>query len=137
MRCLTLLWLCTIFMLAGCKNKQVASRKKSQALAKHSHYLEIDEARLVDIPFPLQSKLYGTIDTQSGNQYITFESQLSSENLMSLYHSEMERLGWSESGVFSPDQELLLIYEKPHKICVISSLDHTIKIFLGPKNLET
>ena len=133
MRCLTLWGLCTIFMLAGCKNKQVASRKKSQAPAEHSHYLEIDEARLVDIPFPLQSKLYGMVDAQSGNQYITFESPLSSESLMSLYHSEMERLGWSELAVFSQNQELALVYEKPHKICMINALNQKIKIFVGPK----
>lgn len=68
------------------------------------------EARLVDVPIPLQSTwLYaGEV-----NGSITFSTPLQPQELVDFYRQEMERLGWVEQVYFS-QAELLLIFKKPN-----------------------
>lgn len=127
-KAIQLFLLCIIFVFSGCKNQKIAENKKYTK--KNS---AIDEARLVDIPFPLHSVPEGLALIDSAQSGITYKTKFSKENLLSFYRAEMERLGWAELTVFEQQHELLMVFDKPYKICVVSFCADTIKIFMGTK----
>jgi hypothetical protein len=127
-------------------SKKLTLRKAKAGDQEAVHTIHELEAKLTDIPIPMQAiPLFSATDQDK--QLDTFQelclgyhSELESDEIIKFYNAEMERLGWQQKGIFV-QPEALLIFEKPHKICAISirskknsSATHTcLFIFLGQK----
>jgi hypothetical protein len=121
----------------------ITSCNKQQRLAKESEFTVqasfADEARLVDVPVPLNTRLKHSsvahhTDTAS-DEILVFSSLLLPADLCEFYRTEMEVYGWSLVKNFITPTEFLLLYEKPYRWCCISyhSFSQSLTITLGPK----
>jgi hypothetical protein len=103
------------------------------------------EARLVDVPFPLQvipKELDFSAEDATAHVAVEFYTTLSGDQLGDFYHKEMEQYGWKELCVFNVVDERLLLFEKPFKFCVISirlgtshksRIKNYVRYSIGPK----
>ena len=114
-----------VFCCFGC-----SPRKRKKDVVYHESVSSC-EARLTDIPFPLNSvpsdvglcDSYGdeTKTQQDAAQMaVSFVTTLSRDKLGEFYHQEMERFGWKELCIIHAIDESLLLYEKPFRLCTIS-----------------
>lgn len=99
----------------------------------HQKTLALYEARLVDVPFPLDANFLGEESEDLTKDYLdsfTVQTDLSLQDITRFYEQEMERLGWKtvfigdhslRSGIQTEAQELNFLYEKPCKYCLISA----------------
>ncbi len=95
----------------------------------------IEEAKLFDITVPLNAKLYNRARFENSSQItVGFTTNLSEEELLLFYREEMERLGWQEVTSFTANQELLLLFDKPHKTCSILIQVPQVKIYCSFKD---
>lgn len=84
-----------------------------------------NEARLVDMPFPLGIVLkeHAKKENQksaTSSYSVSFETAETVEALFSFYRTEMERLGWQMVTVFwLADNSLTMLFERPSKIAII------------------
>ncbi len=79
------------------------------------------EARLIDIPLPLQlvpDYRYSLAQEQDGSLY-AFMSDMTHEQLLEFYRVEMEREGWKVIAS-AADVESVMVCRKPTRICVIT-----------------
>ncbi len=100
------------------------------------HFLFLDEARLIDIPFPVGSKLYYQENPEYSDSHATALYFAHDSHLVSLeqfYQSEMERLGWNQLSEFGISDQIVLVFEKPHKICTLIIKPQKVELFIGPK----
>ena len=81
----------------------------------------IDEAKLFDIPMPLQATSATTAVCSSADDvFISYRTTIGPRELVLFYVREMERVGWQLLAENSNAQEVTLIFDKPHKICVVT-----------------
>ena len=131
------LFLC--LFLSGCSKKI----KKGDSIKSLQMSVCEQEARLVDVPIPVNAKPITNFDQRykSGKTcQLSYRLDSSEINLEKFYENGMERSGWKKIAKCSC-QELLLIFEKPSKICVISVRSEkpgkeTLVIFFVPKDLS-
>ena len=85
------------------------------------HFIKSLEARCIDIPIPLSARPIAEyfMQTDAGAIGMAYESSLTLEAMQTFYQREMERSGWQELALHE-GYEVLLVYVKPKKICVIS-----------------
>jgi hypothetical protein len=78
------------------------------------------QARLVDIPVPLETHPIACSYTLSRTQFLfEYVSTLSARALLTSYRAEFERCGWQEKACFMTDN-VVLVFEKPQRMCVIT-----------------
>ncbi len=103
------------------------------------HYYEkqpplTTQAHLADIPLPIQAEIHmlgGSTPSATG---LTFISNFSLPDLVKFYEFEMERLGWRQLHMFGVESEVLLVFEKPEKLCTISIRpDNRVVLFFGTR----
>jgi hypothetical protein len=79
------------------------------------------EARLSDIAIPIKRVPIKKLLSEYSYAYTTAESI---EWLIDFYQREMERLGWELNGKIDgqdyPGNEVTLVFNKPHKLTVVS-----------------
>lgn len=114
-----------MFTLPGCFFNQTRSVKVAKASAQIHEY----QARFTDMPFPFDANVQNkNLVTDYGDKvqfFIVFSTKMSLSDLQSLYHQEMEQLGWQERTLFEHDpQQFILVFEKPTKLCVITLQPH-------------
>ena len=100
-----------------------------------------DEARLLDIPFPINaSSLWdlGNYEEDPRKIVIKFIIDQQCEDIIAFYRAEMECLGWYETAVIKGG-EVCLLFQKPSRLCVImiksladSNNNHEIVLFIAP-----
>lgn len=121
----------SLLLLSSCASgrKQSAQNTPTPLLQKDSKKarraslaaIKIQEAKQADIPIPLSAK------PLSHHYYVDADrvmlgyrdTTLSSEDLISYYEQEMERLGWRS--IFAVmGTEAVLQFEKPGRLCIVS-----------------
>jgi len=119
-----------IFLPACIGTQQASTRNKKSSAYKRAHRapihsIEEQEAKLVDIPLPIDISpisQYFSDNTSLQNSHgmmLGYTSNLTSNAVATFYMHEMERLGWQQL-VNVDTVEQLLIFSKPHKMCAIS-----------------
>lgn len=107
-------------MLSGCSaGSKLASRRAQERIATA---IPLDEARLSDISIPIGVTLQGVPlqEDVRGALVVSYMTGLSHQVVSDFYQQDMERLGWRRVARFVIEDELLMIYEKPHKVAVVS-----------------
>jgi hypothetical protein len=85
------------------------------------------QARLVDIPVPLQSTpLERYFYAQEGTVTLGYDVRGYVSDYMLFYEQGLERSGWRKVTTLSTDFESLLVYDKPERFCIISLRHATI-----------
>jgi hypothetical protein len=105
-------------------------RQPVNALAPWAHI-----AQLVDLPPAPETELQQVTPysyDNGENYYLTFMVRGALEGVEAFYHSEMDSLGWQEVMVSSRPGELVMVYLKPSRICVIHAQGATIRIVVAP-----
>ncbi|MFI5332479.1 MAG: hypothetical protein ACHQVS_00055 [Candidatus Babeliales bacterium] len=125
----------------------VSSSEKSKPLSRDKIRSQMHEcqARLVDIPIPLQSTaLERYFYAQDGYITLGYDVRGYVSDYTIFYEQGLERSGWRKTAALSAPFETLLIYDKPERFCVIS-LRHAesesvipirIMIYTGLKDAE-
>jgi len=121
-------------------SKLVKKKIKKLFLTDMKELIHLQEAKLVDVPIPLNSKPiidFFMPDTTKHEIALGYISGMFLEDATQFYIQEMERLGWQNLAYFS-NCESLLNFVKPGKICVVSirPSDHQdhVKIFILLQN---
>lgn len=112
-----------VLVVSGCKKPVAVVYENKPAIDEQREYL-IDQlqAKLYDIPFPLASEKVRLISDPSYLPHTcTFMSQtlLSHDDLVTLYHTEMERLGWQELSFVRADNQSVAVFQKPSRSTTI------------------
>lgn len=103
------------------------------------------QARLVDIPSPLQAtSLERYFYSQDGYTTLGYDVKGYVSDYMLFYEQGLERSGWRKVAALSTSFESLLVYDKPERFCIISLRHATIEgnipirimIYTGLKDLE-
>jgi len=119
-----------VLFFASCKNV----KQRRLFSERGAMRVLVDEARLNDISIPLGVTLEGVPLSVENNHaaVMTYTSNMSLKILSDFYHADMERLGWREVSIFSLEDETLLVYEKPHKMVLVSMrpYDSSIQVLL-------
>jgi hypothetical protein len=121
-------FLILVCALPGCFFERSRPVKVVAAVQQIHEY----QARFTDMPFPFDANVQNkNLVTNSGDKvqfFIIFSTKMSSAELQQLYHCEMEQLGWRKIALFDQDpQQLVLVFEKPTKLCVVTIELHTYK----------
>ena len=100
-----------LFFLVGCQKQPKVSVARQQRVVLYER-----EARLTDVPLvldaqPIKKKITDTV--------YSYQTQLDVQSLSQFYIREMERFGWRLLAQ-NRASEIVLIFQKPVKICVIS-----------------
>lgn len=77
------------------------------------------EARLMDIPVPVQTKLFAGEVDQKGGVLVEYESLAAFDTIACFYRQEMERVGWHKKYVFESTQHLFYHFVKPDGVCYV------------------
>ena len=106
------------------------------------HLIKKLEARLVDIPIPVNARPLEQYFTQtdSGDVCMAYDSTMQLEDVRAFYQREMERSGWQRVAHLE-GLETVLVYKKPQKISVISlrpgaKRSHALKIVITQMHAE-
>lgn len=124
-------WFALVFILV-----LPACYKKITKVASKNYYEEqpllTSQAHLADIPLPIQAKVHTLTGSTPESTGLVFSSTFTLQDLIKFYQFEMERLGWKELHLFSVTSEILLVFEKPQKMCTVSIRpDNRVVIFFG------
>ncbi len=111
-----LLSLLLCFLLTGCGLRQ-GSFTRLYKQASFPALTEEERARIHDISFPLEVEPTKLSFTES-QMALAYMTDLSQEDLISLYRTGMEYWGWEELGVVTA-AESSLMFSKPSKVCTI------------------
>lgn len=103
-----------LIIMPGCK-KGVLYRQPASSI-------KLQEAHIVDIPVPLQSKVlsHHFSQNENGGFFMGYSTHLKFDELFNFYATEMERFGWQGVGVARGSQEIIMVFEKPARFAVIS-----------------
>lgn len=146
-----------IFLFSpGCNKQGTTFSHKDRPTDKQQAMYDLDfvrqqEARLTDIPIPLNAKpvpkRFWVDEKESAGVMLVYMVSASPQEIVSFYSQEMERFGWDQTAYFNA-HEHLLIFEKPGRVCSLSlrpvdslvnhSIDHSnnptsLIIFTGNK----
>jgi hypothetical protein len=133
----TFLGVLLFFLLPACRKQSVnrsqqisapttsmsASNKDTYDVALHELHKELT---LVDIPVPLYQyripmKMISEVDdAEQSDVVLGYASLLSVADLVMFYQQEMERLGWMLIKHFATEQESVLVFNAPRRICVVT-----------------
>ncbi len=94
------------------------------------------EARLVDVAFPLNVEIRNLTPHKndmntSTHQSVYFETTMKTEELISFYKSQMERLGWKQGPIVWTDEahpideRTILVFEKPARLTLVTIDAHS------------
>lgn len=100
-----------LVLFVGCQKRQqtIVGNKLRVPLRNY-------EARLTDVPLVLDAR---PIKKQITDTVYSYQTQLDAQSLSQFYIREMERFGWRLLAQ-NKASEILLVFQKPVKICVIS-----------------
>lgn len=89
-----------------------------------SYSLRQQEARLIDIPIPVQADPLSLHGDRLGNEeksslVLAYRVYSKKQDIRSFFALEMERLGWNMIADIE-DVESLLVFVKPTKVCTVS-----------------
>ncbi len=106
------------------KTQRYISKKMRSYQGSHIDLIRQQEAKLTDIPPPLQARPLTAYCLPAENKEpdsvtLGYQSTMSVDEIKTFYVQEMERLGWQQMGLFT-GRELLLSFEKPERLCTIS-----------------
>lgn len=139
-----------LFLLPGCRKTSEYDKQRPVS----SRVSLLDEAKLTDVSLPVGVVAYDVSTAtalEKHNLVVSYEANFAREMLVEFYQLEMERLGWKEGAVFealpfdvhstsgsvSHSAEVMLVFEKPRKLCVISirsqGSGQLVMIFSGPR----
>lgn len=105
--------ICVGFLASCGPSFKIKARKATPA--------SVDEARLNDIPLPLGVNRLAFYPSETPTACtVHYASRASADDLVVFYYEEMERYGWRLQGRYSMPGELLLIFDKPTRLCAIS-----------------
>lgn len=116
------IFIVTILVFPGCRqaSKHVVKHEGDEQLQLSAQELQ---ARLVDIPFPLDAVIKNGVSVagKKGLEWVaSCTTQLTIQELKIMYHRDMEQLGWREIIIFAGDHHnQILLFEKPNKVCII------------------
>jgi len=86
-----------------------------------SSSLSVYQAKLFDIPLPMQAIFKpDEIGDSADGLFMYYSIFLDQSALANFYEREMDRFGWQQLIENNSKKELLLVFNKPNKICVIS-----------------
>jgi hypothetical protein len=112
-----------VLLLPGCghTNSTKKINKHTGLVATSLDVLQEFEAKLSDIPVPLDSKpLMDQTDIQStDNVMLCYDNDMDAEAVIEFYEREMERCGWQADAAYK-GFEALLNFSKPARFCSIS-----------------
>lgn len=118
-----------LFLISGCAKKNVLLCDKNSKIKQQ-------EARFFDVPLPLG---YKSLENIYGPDSFVFKTSNTISELVDFYKEEMSYLGWKCLKIFN-DNEVNLLFEKPHKFILISirpllkTKNSQIHIFVSIKN---
>jgi hypothetical protein len=96
-------------------------------------------AQLVDVP-PAPGaevrQLSHYSNTYGIHYYLTLSLQGPLDDIADFYHSEMDSLGWQEIMLSSRPEELVMVYLKPSRICMIHAQGTTMRIVVAPNGTQ-
>lgn len=109
------------------KNKKAAFKRAAFSLPKIQTNIDVEhaeaalEAKLTDIPTTIGSRVTGIvqISEQPYQLRASFECTQNLSELNAFYSEQMIYNGWQAVATIASD-ELMQIYKKPNKICVIT-----------------
>jgi len=120
------------------KKKKLSRKRRAAVVAQQS---KSQEARLVDIPIPLQAKpledFFDLKQEASSTVTLGYKTDMSVQDLATFYQREMDRHGWRCLSDLS-GKETLTSFVKPARVCSISIRPRTkqggsdLVIFTGP-----
>ena len=121
-----------VLILPACVKRRAAKH------GLHSYYEEqpvlVHDAQYTDIPLPVQTTVHVITGSTARATGLTYISLFASEDLIKFYELEMERLGWKQLQLFTIACEVLLVFEKPEKLCTISIRpDNRVVLFFGQR----
>ena len=127
------IFLALVVLLPACMKQRSAQR------SLHSYYQEqpelVHEAQYTDIPLPVQTRVHVITGSTPQSTGLTYVSIFSMTDLVRFYELEMERLGWKQLQLFSVESEILLVFEKPEKLCTVSIRpDNRVVLFFGQRS---
>lgn len=120
----TLLLFGIIFLFfPSCTKQKNASLNQSCDRLCDADIVRQQEARLTDIPIPLNAKpvpnCFWMDEKESAGVMLGYRVTASLQEIVSFYSQEMERFGWDNVVCFDA-HEHLLVFEKPGRVCSIS-----------------
>lgn len=120
----TVVFSAVVFLLPGCGRKKItyaASKNIGVRTKSVKDYLQECEAKLADIPVPLDSHAVAQHADEriSENIMLNYTNEMEANAVAAFYEREMERCGWRADAVYT-GQELLLNFSKPTRFCSIS-----------------
>lgn len=133
-----------LLFFSGCANRQpkVNPSKVPQTRASADIVTQL-EAKLYDVPVPFHTQggtLLSDPELAHDTIILSYPTTMSSSELVTLYHQEMERMGWQEITAFK-GEETLLIFKKPQRWATISIRDHKTQrdlvLFTGTTNAQS
>jgi hypothetical protein len=91
---------------------------------QHATYsVRQEEAKLFDVPIPLEvrplERYIGSDAACPISTFLAYALDIPMLELHSFYTTQMERFGWRKSAEFI-GPELVLVFEKPHRSCMIA-----------------
>lgn len=110
------------------KNKKAAFKRAAFSMPKIQTNIDVEqveaalEAKLTDIPTTIGSRIVGIvqISEQPYQLRVSFECTQNLSELNAFYSEQMIYNGWQTVATIAGD-ELMHIYKKPNKICVITA----------------
>lgn len=102
--------------------KKTDSSASSSLSTCDKNRLAYHEKKFVDVPLPLScSKVVGYDDQVTATSTsLTRTTSMSAPQLVEFYACMLEQLGWCLKTSTVCPHERVLVWEKPHKLCVIS-----------------
>lgn len=103
--------------LASSRYVQAHHKKQPTELSS----LSISQAKLFDIPIPMQAVFNSEpIGDSMQGLSVDYSIMLDRLAITCFYEREMERLGWQQLIENSSNNEFMLVFDKPNKVCVVS-----------------
>lgn len=140
------LFLSIVFIL-GFPACRLQKNKQKQGLENPVHQNQVimfNEARLVDVPIPLEAQwCFGYDYGEVGGYYATFMCPQAQDELIVYYQQEMEQTGWDHgTHLYHVCQEnnaeqypTLLVFDKPYKSCIITIRGNYVSLMILPKRI--
>lgn len=99
------------------------SQRQSKIVDNKHHVWGALEAKWYDIPLPVQVQKAQRVqltEVEHGGYILRYRVNIELGDAQRFYLAEMETQGWRLYEQFNSDHEMLFIFEKPTKRCVIS-----------------
>lgn len=111
--------LSALLIFVGCAHKKMQKQKEDSPLISLYQELLAKESMLPDVPLDATVQYIFTDYQQPEHIEIVYTTKLSSDEIISMYIQEMERLGWNKI-MQSNLKSSMLVFESPLFICTVS-----------------